>query len=148
MRRILVYLLIVVLLLGGGMALGVYVLSPIVKNVGTNSTTQSKPSPVLQTLGKYTTNLSDPKYIIQVSVNLEFYDSKTLSDVQKSDPSFLVIQDVLLKYFKTLKPADFSSETGIANIQKNLVDRINKLYGKTVVTNVLFGADTVITVMP
>ncbi|HHY43525.1 MAG TPA: flagellar basal body-associated FliL family protein [Coprothermobacter sp.] len=148
MKKILVYLVVVVLLLGVGMALGVYVLAPVVKDMGSNTKSQSKPEPVLQPLGKFTTNLSNPKYIIQVTVNLEFYDKKALSEVQKMDPSFLVIQDELLKYFKTLKPEDFSSDKGITLIQENFVKRINNLYGKTILSGVLFGADTVITVMP
>ncbi len=149
MKKILVYLVVVVLLLSLGMALGVYVLAPVVKDMGSSNTKpQSKPEPVLQPLGKFTTNLSNPKYIVQVTVNLEFYDKKALSEVQKMDPSFLVIQDELLKYFKTLKPDDFSSDKGITQIQENFVKRINNLYGKTVLSDVLFGADTVITVMP
>jgi flagellar FliL protein len=60
----------------------------------------------------------------------------------------LVIQDELLKYFKTLKPEDFSTDKGISQIQDNFVKRINNLYGKIILSDVLFGADTVITVMP
>jgi len=148
MKKILVYLLVVVLLLGTGMALGVYVLAPVVIDMGANTASQSKPKPILQPLGKFTTNLSNPKYIIQVTVNLEFYDEKVLSEVQKMDPNFLVIQDELLKYFKTLKPEDFSTDKGISQIQDDFVKRINNLYGKSVLSDVLFGADTVITVMP
>lgn len=148
MKKILIYLLVVILLLGAGMTLGVYVLAPVVKDMGSNTAAQSKPEPVLQPLGKFTTNLSNPKYIIQVTVNLEFYDKKALSEIQKMDPSFLVIQDELLKYFKTLKPEDFSTDKGLSQIQDNFVKRINNLYGKTVLSDVLFGADTVITVMP
>jgi flagellar FliL protein len=81
-------------------------------------------------------------------VNLEFYDKKALNEIQKMDPSFLVIQDELLKYFKTLKPEDFSTDKGISQIQDNFVKRINNLYGKIILSDVLFGADTVITVMP
>lgn len=154
MRRVLVYLLIVVVLLGTGAGLGIYVLSPVLSsmnksNTSTSTTTQqSTAQPVIQSLGKFTTNLSDPKYVIQISVNLEFYDKKVLAEIQKNDPSFLVIQDELLKYLKNLKPQDFTTEKGITAAQQNLVKRINELYGKTVLVGVLFGADTVVTVMP
>ena len=51
MKKILLYLVVVVLLLGIGMALGVYVLAPVVKDMGSNTKSQSKPEPVLQPLG-------------------------------------------------------------------------------------------------
>ncbi|NPV88258.1 flagellar basal body-associated protein FliL [Coprothermobacteraceae bacterium] len=149
MKKALLYVLAVLLLLSMGMALGAFVVAPMLRaRASTNVQQKPKNTPVLQTLGKFTTNLSDPKDIIQITVNLEFYDAKVLNEVKKTDPNLLVMQDVILKHLKTLTPTSFASDKSISKVQADIRDKINAYYGKTVVTNVLFGADTVITVMP
>ena len=138
MKKLLVPMLIALVAVAIGLAIGVFFIGPkMAPKPPQEEKPDTKDESVLYDMPKMTINLSDYSWIVQIKLTLRFKDQKTLDEITAKDPDMAVIKDIIITVISRKKPGDFTSE-GMDQIMKEIRDSINDFYGKTVVLDVFY----------